>query len=515
MRPSPRIDVHCHFVPPTLIERIRSDGGAHGLSLVERPGGEAIATAGRVFTRPVPEGMLDLENRLRWMDERGIDVQVLSAWIDFTAYLLDPEDGVWLARSLDELTVEAIRGREDRFRAMAGVPLQAPDLAAETLRYAVRDLGMVGVEIATSVAGRDLDWGGLDPFWAEASGLSTAVLVHPEQAVRSERFSRYFLSNAVDNASEETLAATHLIFGGVLERFPDLKVCLTHGGGFLPYQIGRQDRAFAAVPDKTAVLLRNKPSSFLRRFLYDTIVHSPEALRFLEERVGHDRVVLGSDYPFPMGDPDPVESVARAGFSPEVQRSVLGGNAIEWFGLHDAQRREDRELGAQQEGAMTEVTTPLGTVVQGADDARRLEFRRRYQVPIQEVWSAVTESDRLARWLGSYEGVGAAGGSVTLTMTAAEDAGGEPATVHILECEPPLRLVVDVEENERTWRIRMTLSETSGTTTLLFAQTMPSDMDPADVGPGWHWYLDRLAASLADAPMPQWEDYPALASHYR
>jgi aminocarboxymuconate-semialdehyde decarboxylase len=335
MSSTPRVDVHCHFLPPQLIDRIRFDGHAHGLSLVERDGGQAIASRGRVFTRPVPPGMVDLENRLRWMDERGIDVQILSAWIDFTAYLLDADDGLWLARSLNELTLDAVGGREDRFRAMAGVPLQAPNLAAETLRHAIRDLGMVGVEIATSVAGRDLDAVDLEPFWAEASALRTVILVHPEQAVRSERFARYFLSNAVDNAAEETLAAAHLIFGGVLERFPDLKVCLTHGGGFLPYQIGRQDRAFAAVPEKAAVSLTAPPSTFLRRFLYDTIVHSPEALRFLVERVGWDRVVLGSDYPFPMGDPDPVDSVVRAGFSAEVQNAVLGANAAEWFGLED------------------------------------------------------------------------------------------------------------------------------------------------------------------------------------
>jgi uncharacterized protein YndB with AHSA1/START domain len=164
---------------------------------------------------------------------------------------------------------------------------------------------------------------------------------------------------------------------------------------------------------------------------------------------------------------------------------------------------------------MTEVTTPLGTIRRDADGARRLEFSRRSRYPIEDVWSAVTESDRLARWFGSYDGVGAVGATVTVTMTAEEDAGGEPSAVHILECEPPLRLLVDIRENERTWRIALTLSEESGATTLLFAQSMPPDMDSADVGPGWHWYLDRLAASLAGAPMPEWEDYPALASDYR
>ncbi len=165
---------------------------------------------------------------------------------------------------------------------------------------------------------------------------------------------------------------------------------------------------------------------------------------------------------------------------------------------------------------MTDVTSPQGEVRSDADGRRILVFRRRYPYPIEDVWSAVTDSERLARWFGSYQGVGVIGGTVALTMTAEEDAGGEPSMVHIVECEPPRHLMVDLPENEtRSWRIALTLSEEAGTTTLLFAQTVPPEMDTADVGPGWHWYLDRLAASLASTPMPDWDDYyPALASAY-
>lgn len=163
------------------------------------------------------------------------------------------------------------------------------------------------------------------------------------------------------------------------------------------------------------------------------------------------------------------------------------------------------------------MTGPPGEINREADGGRTLVFRRRFPHPVEDVWSAVTESERLARWFGSYEGVGSPGGTVTLTMTAEEDAGGEPSPVHILECEPPRRLVVDLPESAaRTWRIALTLSEEGGTTMLLFEQTVPADMDVTDVGPGWHWYLDRLDASLAGSPMPDWNDYhPALKSAYR
>jgi aminocarboxymuconate-semialdehyde decarboxylase len=185
---------------------------------------------------------------------------------------------------------------------------------------------MRAVEIATSAGDTELDDEGLTPFWKAAEDLGVMVLIHP-YSPDPQRLSRYFLANIVGNPAEETAAAAHLIYGGALERHPRLQVCLTHGGGFLPYQIGRQDRGYAARPDLTATRVTRPPSAFLRRFLYDTITHDTAALRFLVDRVGPDRVVLGSDYPFPMGDPDPVTSVAQADFDQSVTESILGGNA--------------------------------------------------------------------------------------------------------------------------------------------------------------------------------------------
>jgi aminocarboxymuconate-semialdehyde decarboxylase len=145
---------------------------------------------------------------------------------------------------------------------------------------------------------------------------------------------RYFLTNIVGNPAEETVAAAYLIYGGVLERHPRLKICLTHGGGFLPYQIGRQDRGFRAKSGVTAGHLEAAPSSFLQRFYYDTVVHSGEALRFLTERVGAERVVLGSDYPFPMGDPEPVATVRRAGLDAGAVEAILSVNGASALGRH-------------------------------------------------------------------------------------------------------------------------------------------------------------------------------------
>lgn len=331
--PGGAIDVHCHYVPEAILDAIRSRGREHSIEVVEGPSGTSVSFAGRAATGPLPTGMLDLENRIRWMDERGIELQVLSCWMDFSAYLLDPGPGAWLAGSLNDLTAEAVSTRADRFRAMAAVPLQAPEAAAEELERAVTQLGMVGVEIAGAVGDKELDEPALEPFWAAAATLGVPVLVHPYRSMGGERTQRYFLWNAVGNPAEETLAAAYLAFGGVLERHPGLEVLLTHGGGFLPYQVGRQDRAHRALPHVAAQHSSEPPSSYLESFLYDTITHSPEALRFLVERVGAERVLLGSDYPFPMGDPDPCGTVNASELTGADARAIMSGNAARVFGL--------------------------------------------------------------------------------------------------------------------------------------------------------------------------------------
>jgi aminocarboxymuconate-semialdehyde decarboxylase len=324
------VDLHCHFIPPALLDRIRNDGPSHSIRLIDD---DRVSFAGRDATQSFPRGMLDLEERLVWMDAEEVDIQVLSAWMDFSAYVLDPSDGAWLARVLNELTVEAIAKHSDRFRAMAAVPLQAPELAASELRYATTMLGMVAVEIGTKVADSELDDPALEPFWTAAEELDVLVLVHPPyRSIGIDRFKRYFFDNLLSNPAEETVAAAHLIFGGVLERHTRLKICLTHGGGFLPYQIGRLDRGLEARSALTATHLTAPPSSSLRRFYYDSIVHGSEALRFLVDRVGMDRVVLGSDFPFPMGNPHPVGAVRAAGLSDDATGAILGSNVGDAIG---------------------------------------------------------------------------------------------------------------------------------------------------------------------------------------
>jgi aminocarboxymuconate-semialdehyde decarboxylase len=330
--PETTIDVHCHYLPPRLIERLRSDGRSHSIEIVDGSG-ELRLVLGKHESRPMPSAMTDLQRRVEWMDDRGIDVQLLSAWVEATAYELPPDHGIWLAECLNDAAAEDVSQQPDRFRAMASVPLQAPESAAAELRRAVTDLGMIGVEIASTTGSAELDDPSLEPFWTAAEELAAPVLVHPHQALGDRRYERYFLWNLLGNPAEEAIAAAHLIFGGVLDRHPGLIVCLTHGGGFLPYQIGRVDRGYDAVAGATAANINRPPSDYLGRFFYDTITHDADALRFLVEKVGAERVVLGSDYPFPMGDPDPVASLAAVGLDERRRAMILCDNAAAAFGL--------------------------------------------------------------------------------------------------------------------------------------------------------------------------------------
>jgi aminocarboxymuconate-semialdehyde decarboxylase len=321
------IDVHAHCVPVDVMNTLRADGGRYGIEVSEQDGRSAVLIAGRVQTPPMLPALADLPRRLAAMDAAGVDVQVLSSWIDLTAYALEPVAGARYARMVNEGLAATAATAPDRFRTLATVPLQAPDRAADELRHAVGSLGMVGAEIATTVDGRELDDPELTPFWSAAEELRALVVVHPYASLAGRGVSRYNLGNLVGNPAETTIAVAHLVHGGVLERHPGLRVVLVHGGGFAPYQIGRWDRGYSSAADGAEANLTRPPSDWLRQMWFDTVLHSPASLRFLVDAVGIGQVVLGSDYPFRMGDPDPVATVrAVAGLDGDDLTRVLSGN---------------------------------------------------------------------------------------------------------------------------------------------------------------------------------------------
>ena len=321
------IDVHSHCVPVGVLETLRTDGGRYGIEVAEQDGRSAVLIAGRVRTRPLFPSLLDVPARIASMDSSGVDVQVLSSWIDLTAYALDGAVGARYARMFNEALIATVATAPDRFLALATVPLQSPERAAAELRHAVTSLGMVGAEIATTVDGRELDDPALRPFWAAAQELRALVVVHPYASLAGRNVNRYNLNNLVGNPAETTIALGHLVMGGVLERYPGLRLVLVHGGGFVPYQLGRWDRGFHSRAEGADAHLTRPPSDWVRQLWFDTVLHSPASLRFLIDVVGAGQVVLGSDYPFQMGDPDPASTVrAVHGLVGEQLEGVLHGN---------------------------------------------------------------------------------------------------------------------------------------------------------------------------------------------
>lgn len=321
-------DVHAHIVPVELMELLRTDGDSFGVEMFTGPDGKEMARlAGRVEIGPFPPSLFDLDARLARMEEAKVDTQLVSHRTDFSAYALDADGGARYATAFNRILADEVSRYPGRLMALGTVPLQAPEAAARELDYAVRELGMVGVEIASTVDGVTLDQAGLDPFWEAANDLRCLVLLHPYDPLRGVDLSRYFLDNMAGRPAESTLAIGHLLFSGILERYPDLVLCMVHGGGYMPYQIGRWEKGYKAVPHIAAQHITKPPLEFIQRLYYDSLVHIPQAMRYLVDLVGSSQIVIGTDYPYPMAERAPVDFIESVpGLNAEDRQAILQGN---------------------------------------------------------------------------------------------------------------------------------------------------------------------------------------------
>ena len=317
-----RIDAHAHVIVPELLRepwgpRVSWRDGAQVVEL----GGRAIRSAVRDF--------VSIERILAAQDEAGIDHVVLCPWVNLLGYDLAPEEALERGR-IQNAGLAALRS--DRVSVLGTVPLQDPELAAGELEALMAD-GFAGVEIAASVNGLALGDDRLAPFWAAAEATRALVFIHPTTRGSSgPGFDDHYLWNLVGNPTETTVAAAHLVLSGVMERHPDLRVLLAHGGGAVLALRGRLHHGWANLA-AARTALRESPIDSLRRFYYDTVVFDPVVLRQLVAFAGAGHVLLGSDYPFDMADARPADTVAAAGLDVEAERAVLGGNAARLLGL--------------------------------------------------------------------------------------------------------------------------------------------------------------------------------------
>jgi aminocarboxymuconate-semialdehyde decarboxylase len=326
------IDIHAHYVPPRVLSVIERDASPYGVQLIEAAGGGRCLHFTQGLTiRPFFPQLLDLEERWRAMAQAGVDRQILSVWADLFGYGLPAAAGARWHRLLNDSLCEVVRQHPQRLSALVSVPLQDAQRAARELEYGIRQGGAVGGVIAANIEGTNLGEAPLDEFWAAATELDVPLFVHPTQPVAAPRTRQYGMQQVIQYVYDTTATVGSLIFSGVLDRFPSLKLILAHGGGFFPYQIGRFDRIYRNLAAPTAP--SQAPSAYRRRFFYDTILHDAAALRYLRDRVGSDRLLLGTDYPFPVDEPAPVRLLAQAGCTEEEIAQVGGATAHQLFKL--------------------------------------------------------------------------------------------------------------------------------------------------------------------------------------
>jgi aminocarboxymuconate-semialdehyde decarboxylase len=331
------IDIHTHILPrqwPDLRERY----GYGGFVRMEhhRPGCARMMLDDRHF-REVEENLWDPTVRLSECDRHGVDVQVLSTVPIMFNYWAEPAHALDLCRLLNDHIAGVVAEHPERFVGLGTVPLQDADLAIRELQRCVHELGLAGAEIGSHVNGANLCDESLFPFFQAAQELDAAIFVHPWDMIGKERMSKYWLPWLVGMPAETSLAICSMIFGGVFERLPRLRIAFAHGGGAFPGTIGRIEHGFRVRPDLCAVHNQVNPRSYLGRFYLDSLTHDPALLRYLIDLIGEDKIALGSDYPFPLGEAEPGALIAgMSELSESTKHRLLGGTALEWLGLEEA-----------------------------------------------------------------------------------------------------------------------------------------------------------------------------------
>ncbi len=319
------IDIHAHTVPESFIKEL-SGAVPDAAPVITKIDGEWwFEYPGGRRSGPIPSGMFDLESRLVDMDRIGVQVQALSVPPPHFNYRLEDSAAEVAARLHNDAMIEMAQAHANRFVVLGHLPMQSEEAALAELERLVEFDEVVGLELGTNVAGANLGDPRHEAVWNAIDAAGLAVVLHPGADVAGvNRMHDHYLHNYVGNPLDSTIAAGSLMFQGVLSRNTALRFALLHGGGFLPYQIGRFDHGWS-VRAESRTHLDVAPSALMDRFWFDTLTHDPLSLRFLHDRVGDDRLCLGSDYPFDMADPDPVGSL-RAALSDRptaVQKALL------------------------------------------------------------------------------------------------------------------------------------------------------------------------------------------------
>lgn len=329
----PVIDTHAHIVPPEMLKTLRKNSNGYGVAFTGDEKKPIVQLAGSDYVRPLPMFLTHLDHRIETMNRQGVDMQILTGWVDFSAYTMPLNLGLKFSELQNESIAAVVSANPSRYVGAANVPLQDAASAVRVLQATREKYNFRAAQIATYLGpNRFLDDPSLDPFWAAAQEMGTFLIFHPYDEQRPAGLHDYFLHNCIGYPLQTTTAIVRLMFSGVFDRFPNLQIKVPHAGGFLPYQIERFQHAADFRPEPRSKGFKGRPAEVLRKLYYDTITFSPATLRYLIDLVGAERLMLGSDYPFEMGDPDPVASVTAA-VEEKHRPAVLGETVKRIMGL--------------------------------------------------------------------------------------------------------------------------------------------------------------------------------------
>ena len=323
------IDTHAHMLPQSTLEALRSESkNFPSINLIESEEKYQLSFNGEKPTRPIMPKLRMFLEREQFLLNNAIDLQISGGWLDSFGYEIEPEEGADWSRFLNEGMLTDCKGR-DELVPLATVPMQSGKLAAKVLQEAVK-AGMPGAMIGTQPHGGygNLDDPDLDEFWETAAGLHVPIVIHPMFGSDDARLHDMQMMNAVGRVCDVSVAISRMLFKGHLTRYDGLTIIASTGGGALPYMLGRLERNFKAFPD-----LVGDPVQEFHKLYFDSIVFQPDILQFLSKKVGVEKIMLGSDYPFPIGDQEPRSVIDKAGFSESDQELMLTGNARKLFRL--------------------------------------------------------------------------------------------------------------------------------------------------------------------------------------
>ena len=328
-----KIDMHCHYLPRDCFNMTDSRGRVYGHTLhQESSGSDLVKVGGRGAGDPILEELCDPVKRIRDMDNTNLDMQLISPSPPNINYELDAGLGLAHARKYNDGIAEVVRAYPDRFMGMATLPMQDIIGSIWEMERTVRELKFKGVEIHSNINGKNLDDVDLLPFYKKAQDLGVLIYIHPANMNLGGRLDKYGLNGLIGLPSDTAIAIASLIFGGIMEKFPKLKFLFSHAGGSAPYILGRWEHGYKVWPETRSV--PKLPSEYFKLLYFDTVAHFDPALAYLVSTVGPAKVVLGSDYPYVLGDMDPVATVRNAGgISMADKHIILETSARDLLGI--------------------------------------------------------------------------------------------------------------------------------------------------------------------------------------